>query len=195
MAGDEALETALEWGIKESLIRYVASMADGSVTAHAPAQAIPGGFSFPASRSAPTDGSLWFSGSVTLSGHGGMLKLQIEDPWLSPGPTPSDPWTLTINDPYEAGARIAFASIERLDFPERSGGPEGADSNGANSNSADSNGAVSDGAILATASGTTLTEDGADLFFSGPYTAGTALDDPRIIAAAVTQNAQRPEND
>lgn len=36
------------------------------------------------------------------------------------------------------------------------------------------------------ASGTALTEDGADLFF-GPYTAGTPLDDPVIIAADLEQ--------
>lgn len=157
MTHDELRGTALEWGIKDTLVSYVRGMKDGSVTVSAPAREIGGAFWFPATPAASAAGNstLKFSGSVALSGHGGMLKLIFEDPWLVPGNLPTDPWTLTINDPYEPGARLAFATIARLTRH-----PDGS----------------------ATASETWLTSDGADLFFSGPYTAGTDLDDPRVVA-------------
>lgn len=152
-AGSAAPVLALEWGIKQSLVRYIAGMADGVVVAGEPATGAKGGFRFPTAAPPQADGTLRFAGSVMLTGHGGMLRLVVAEPWLVPAGTPNDAWSLTIADQYEPGARIAFATIDRLDLGE----------------------------AAPSAHGTRLTADGADLFFSGPYTEGTELDDPRIL--------------
>ncbi|QUW18706.1 HtaA domain-containing protein [Agrococcus sp. Marseille-Q4369] len=135
--------TALVWGIKASLLDYVRGRGAGSVEAADGATAEHDAFRFPAgSRTTGTDGA--FLGSVTLTAHGGMLRLVIAEPAIvqSPGG-----WTLEVADPHEPGARLAFATIAAFDG-ER-------------------------------ASGTALTQDGADLFF-GPYEPGTPIDDPRV---------------
>ena len=152
-AGSAAPVLALEWGIKQSLVRYIAGMADGAIVASEPATEAEGGFRFPAAAPPQAAGTLRFAGSVTLTGHGGMLRLVVAEPWLVPAGKPNDAWSLTIADQYEPGARIAFATIDRLDLGE----------------------------AAPSAHGTRLTADGADLFFSGPYTEGTELDDPRIL--------------
>lgn len=146
---------ALEWGIKLSLVHYIAGMTDGAIFVSEPATAVEGGFRFPTAEPPQADGTLRFAGSVTLTGHGGMLRLVIAEPWLIPAAKPNDAWSLTIADQYEPGARIAFATINRLDLGE----------------------------AQASAHGTRLTADGADLFFSGPYTEGTELEDPRILCS------------
>lgn len=152
-AGSAGPVLALEWGIKQSLVRYIASMADGSIVASDPATVTECGFRFPATPPLQANGTLHFAGSVTLTAHGGMLRLVVAEPWLIPTGEPNDAWSLTIADQYEPGARIAFAMIDRLIL----------------------------GKAWASAHGTHLTADGADLFFSGPYTEGTGLDDPRIL--------------
>lgn len=163
--------TALQWAIKDTLVSYVRGMKDGTVTAFAPATAHADGFEFAAAapdsalcsdRAIVPSGTLKFCGQVLLLGHGGMLKLPFKNPWLTPGATPQDPWALTIADPYEPGARLTFATIAQLTV------------------CADSTAVGGD--VLATTSGTTLTQDGADLFFAGPYHAGIALDNPRVVA-------------
>lgn len=158
-AGSASPTLTLEWGIKQSLVRYIAGMADGSIVVSEPATAVEGGFRFPSAalpgvtEPSRNDSTLCFAGSVTLTGHGGMLKLVFTDPRLVPGSEPNAQWLLTIADPYKPGARIAFATIDQLILGE----------------------------AWASAHGTRLTADGADLFFSGPYTEGTELDDPRIL--------------
>ena len=154
---------ALEWGIKQSLVDYVLGMHDGSVTVTDPASEIGAGYRFPpeSAQQASEDGTLRFAGTVTLSGHGGLLKIVVADPWLVPVTSAvagsagtgsaEDRWSLTIVDPYEPGSRLVFASIDGLGFE------------------------------TGAAHGTRLTADGADLFFSGPYTEGTELDDPRVV--------------
>lgn len=153
-----APKLALEWGVKQSLVRYVAEMRDGSIVVTEPATAVDAGYRFPVAAPAreaqqQTEGTLRFTGSVTLTAHGGMLRLVFAEPWLVPATEPNGSWALTIADPHEPGARIAFATIDSL---------------------------AHDG----TAHGTRLTAEGADLFFAGPYTEGTELDDPRILGRA-----------
>lgn len=201
---------SLEWGVKRSLVEYVLGMPDGSATLGPPARAFGDSFRFaavegqgaegaeeagegfaeqdtlsesgqPTMGSRPSEASqpnnetnqlnkanpplnrhtLRFAGSLTLSGHGGLLRLVIEDPWLMPSAESdsSETWLLTIADPYEPGSRITFATMAGLDF-DRSREP----------------------GICAIGTGTLLSSDGADLFFSGPYREGTELDDPKIIA-------------
>ncbi|WP_125098628.1 HtaA domain-containing protein [Leucobacter chromiireducens] len=142
---------SLRWGVKASLVAYVTDMSDGSATVEAPALADGDTFVFPESGSATP---LQFRGTVTLSGHAGMLRLVFADPALE---ETAGGWTLTIADPHEAGGRLPFAAIAEL-TQTRDGGRRG--------------------------TGLRLTEAGADLFFSGPYTAGTELDDFEVRTAA-----------
>lgn len=174
MCRTEAAARPLEWAIKESLIRYVREMSDGSVRVAGSATETPAGFVFapdpdsgaesapdpaqqsggplaPAPQPAPTPRR--FAGTVTLTGHGGLLRIEISDPWLEPVAAADGPWRLTIRDPFEPGARLEFASIGRVEF-----GPGGS---------------------LACVD-TRLTSDGSDLFFAGPYTPGTELDNPTV---------------
>lgn len=136
---------ALAWGVKASLIGYVRGMADGAVATTGGAVEVDGGFRFPAAGGAHP---LAFRGTVTLTGHHGMLRVAISDPSLVESSTG---WVLEIADPDVPGVRLPFATIAAFDG-ER-------------------------------ASGTALTEAGADLFF-GPYRQGTPIDDPDVVPAA-----------
>lgn len=200
MCRTEAAARPLEWAIKDSLIRYVREMSDGSVRVAGSATETPAGFVFapdpdpgpepfpdpaqqpagplasapapvraprlapapapapasasaPAPAPAPASAPRRFAGTVTLTGHGSLLRIEISDPWLEPVAAADGPWRLTIRDPFEPGARMEFASIERIEF-------------GA-------------GGSLACVD-TRLTADGSDLFFAGPYTPGTELDNPTV---------------
>jgi hypothetical protein len=107
------------------------------------------GFVFPAAAGLDE----WrFTGSVTLTGHSGMLHLTFRDPYISRA---GEGWTLALADPDDPDGRLTFARIAGFDEH-----PDGS----------------------WTALGTTLTQDGADLFF-GPYVEGTPLDDPVIRPA------------
>ena len=133
--------SALAWAVKASLLGYVRGMPDGRIELDGVTEQGEG-FVFPA---ADADSGR-FTGTVTLLGHGGMMRVVLADPWLTPQ---GDGAVLSIADPDDPTVRLDFARIARFDG--------------------------------AAATGTTLTIDGADLFF-GPYTEGTELDDPRIIA-------------
>lgn len=140
----------LQWGIKASLIAYVTAMSDGRVELDG-ARSTPRGFVFPAADDAG-DGFLRFRGSVTLSGHDGMMHVRFGEPWLVP--LTAGGWMLSLaDDGGGPGGRLDFARLARFD----------ADDDG-----------------LARGRGTALTADGADLFF-GPYTEGTPLDDPELV--------------
>ncbi|MFD4423144.1 HtaA domain-containing protein [Agromyces sp. NPDC058484] len=99
--------TTLIWPIKQSLIEYVRGMADGTAEAAHGAVATDQGFEFPGSPEA----DLAFRGTVTLTGHSGMLHLVFRDPALVRG---DDGWVLTIADPDDPAIRLPFARIASL---------------------------------------------------------------------------------
>ncbi|GAA1420289.1 HtaA domain-containing protein [Agrococcus citreus] len=134
-----ALGGHLDWGIKASLLDYVRGMGDGTVEAAEGAEATETGLRFPRAI------GLAFRGSVTLTAHGGMMRVTIADPSIV---ETSAGWAIEIADPDDPSRRMAFATIAAFDGTR--------------------------------ASGTALTQDGADLFF-GPYERGTALDDPSVV--------------
>jgi hypothetical protein len=78
----------LEWGIKDSLVRYIESLADGSITLTDSAELREAGFSFPCDfanssyDSATATGILQFVGTVSLSGHWGALSISLSRPRL-----------------------------------------------------------------------------------------------------------------
>lgn len=122
--------SALEWGIKASLLGYVRAMADGEVIVADGAHVLENGsFSF------PEISPLRFGGSVTLIGHGGMMRVVIRDPAID---QVGDEIALSIADPDDETVRLAFATVAALEEGD-------------------------DGSILVI--GTALTADGADLFF------------------------------
>ncbi|WP_156138603.1 HtaA domain-containing protein [Microbacterium mangrovi] len=134
--------SVLVWAIKGSLVGYVRGMADGEIALDGAAEDA-SGFRF---REAPESEPAVrrFTGRVRFTGHNGMMRVVIADPWVeASGPGA----VLSIADPDDPAARLPFARIAAFDGVR--------------------------------ASGTTLTADGADLFF-GPYREGTELDDPRL---------------
>lgn len=76
----------LNWGIKESLLKYIESLDDGEVTLVAPASRSGDIFSFIIDEkassfdSASGKGLLQFSGEVNLSGYYGAMKINVRDP-------------------------------------------------------------------------------------------------------------------
>lgn len=157
MSSSDASQGLLIWGVKASLLQYIQRMPDGAVDVDPPAVAMGNthDFSFPLAEQSAQD-RLRFSGGLRCSGHGGLLRIDIVDPELAAEDS-ADPlagsWLLTIADPYAPGSRLPFATIGRM---------------------------RASALHTLTASDTRLTEDGADLFYAGPYTAGTLLDDPVV---------------
>ena len=79
------MSATLTWGIKNSLRDYITSLPDGSIDVTSPATEDNGSFSFVAentdsfSREEMT-GTLEFSGVVILSGYGGAMRIEINNP-------------------------------------------------------------------------------------------------------------------
>lgn len=138
--------SALVWGVKASLLRYVRGMPDGTVLLEGVVESADG-FVFPGAETTADD-ILRFTGCATLTGHGGMMRVVIADPWIS-----VQARELSIADPDDPSQRLTFARVATIE-PSPDGALHG--------------------------QGTTLTADGADLFF-GPYREGTTLDDPRVL--------------
>ncbi|MGP3535568.1 HtaA domain-containing protein [Microbacterium sp. RD1] len=103
--------SALVWGVKQSLLAYVRSMEDGVVATDGGATASPAGFVFPG------DG-LEFAGSVTLTGHGGMMRVTLADPRLVEA---DGRWVLEIADPDDPGVRLPFALVATFDGVDGTG--------------------------------------------------------------------------
>lgn len=103
--------SALLWGIKASLLGYVRGMPDGAVTLAGGAEEAEGGFRFPGGAGA-------FRGSVTLTGHGGMMRVVVADPAIV---ETDDGWALEIADPDDATARLRFATIAAFDGERATG--------------------------------------------------------------------------
>jgi hypothetical protein len=113
----------LQWGVKNSFVRYVRAMADGICTPSGGAQEAPGGaFVFPSPHPepgpppepAPPGAMTWrFTGELHFGAHGGVLGVVIADPWIILSETTAE---LTIVDDARPSARIVFATGHRHDF-------------------------------------------------------------------------------
>lgn len=100
--------SALHWGIKSSLLGYVRGMPDGAVVVAGGAEERDDGFRFPGAGGS----DLAFRGSVTLTGHGGMMRVVIADPAIVEA---DGGWALEIADPDDAAARLRFATCTGFD--------------------------------------------------------------------------------
>lgn len=162
-----ATTPGLTWGVKDSLVAYVAGLDDGAVAAEAPATRTAEGFHFPWDADADADGDaatgeLRFRGAVRLAGHGGALAVDLRDPRVVwDGATGS----LLVRDGAGRDRWTPFADLAAVPDPTpgdaRDGRPEPA---------------REDGAVVARAA---LTGYGR-LLLGGQYAVGTALDDVRI---------------
>ncbi len=97
--------SALVWAVKRSLLGYVRGMSDGVVATTGGAQEDPAGFVFPGE-------GVVFSGSVTFTGHGGMMRVVLADPSLT---AHGETWMLEIADPDDAALRLPFAEVASFD--------------------------------------------------------------------------------
>lgn len=95
--------SVLVWGVKQSLLAYVRGMSDGTVATSSGATEAVGVFTFPGE-------ALSFTGAVTLTGHGGMMRVVLADPSIV---ETDDGWVLELGD--GAGDRRAFATIAAFD--------------------------------------------------------------------------------
>lgn len=82
------MSAILTWGIKQSLREYITSLPDGSVDVALPTTADNGSFSFVAENTdsfsrEEMSGTLEFSGVVTLSGYGGAMRIEINNPRIN----------------------------------------------------------------------------------------------------------------
>lgn len=89
----EGQAVTLEWGVRESYVRYVAALPDSDITAREQATesvvrgpAGRGPWIFPAADegTGPDGGGTWrFRGDLRFRGHGGMMFVMILDPWIT----------------------------------------------------------------------------------------------------------------
>ncbi|WP_395640167.1 HtaA domain-containing protein [Pseudolysinimonas sp.] len=138
---------SLSWGVKASFREYVTGpIASGSISVGNGAGVSGGAYWFPQS-SAEVSSDVAYRGSVTFSGHGGLLNLRIADP------------VVRITSTSSAVLSVATGS-GRVDFASLALGTPTTDASGARTYAA---------------SPATLTAAGA-ASFAGFYSAGTALD-------------------
>jgi hypothetical protein len=81
-----ATTPGLTWTLKDSLVSYVEAIDDGAVEPLAPASRSQAGFFFPWDGAAASgdlggpDGDFPFLGAVRLTGHWGMLDVELREP-------------------------------------------------------------------------------------------------------------------
>lgn len=96
----------LAWGVHGPFRDYVQRMSDGQMTARHGAEMLQTGETFFPLDS--TSNELRFTGSLEFSGHHGMLGIAIQQPWLQ---YRAGQWELSIVDPFDPDARMAFVEI------------------------------------------------------------------------------------
>jgi hypothetical protein len=161
VAGCVVDDAALTWGFKESFRSYISgSIANGEWTvADGATYAVPN-FGFSGGTGAydaeTAAGLLSFAGSITFTGHGGILNTTVSNPQLQLVDETSAVLLLDISGTTQDGAEISRTGVEF--------------------GAVDLSGAVTDenGSISITDAPAVLTAAGADAF--GTYPEGEALD-------------------
>ncbi|WP_394554818.1 HtaA domain-containing protein [Agromyces sp. MMS24-JH15] len=107
----EVVGPALQWAVRDSLIRYVTVIARGTYEVGGGAVEGDGGvFSFPL-RHAAQEGADWrlsFAGSVRFSAHHGLMDILIADPEVVVGPEGGVLATHRADDPDDLLAVVAL---------------------------------------------------------------------------------------
>ncbi|MGP7814542.1 HtaA domain-containing protein [Glutamicibacter soli] len=105
MAGD-AFQPHLQWGVKASFVGYIASLADGRIEASNGVWQVGNALAFPVHPAVDVpDNEIWFNGRVSFSGHGGMMKLVLNEPRIE---NQGESIFLTIDTPE---GRTAIAEL------------------------------------------------------------------------------------
>ncbi|WP_166872657.1 HtaA domain-containing protein [Salinibacterium sp. ZJ450] len=107
----------LTWSIKDTLLAYIEALDDGVVEALAPASRDEAGFLFPVDEAASDfdasnlTGILQFVGTVKLTGHWGMLDVELRDPRIE---LTGQSGTLLVRERggRNPGTMLPFASLE-----------------------------------------------------------------------------------
>lgn len=105
--GQASAAGGLDWGVKASLVAYVAGLPDGRVVTTGGAVRLAAGpFRFPLEglEQGGPGYRARFRGGVRLSGHGGLLTIDLSDPRL---------------DLDDAGAVLSFVVVEAGEDPVR----------------------------------------------------------------------------
>jgi hypothetical protein len=107
----------LTWGIKRSFVRYLSFLPDASMSIENGAEATNGSFFTFEPNGAELDpqtgeGTLRFKGEVRMSGHGGMMRLQLLDPWITLGPEGA---TLLVSTPGTTGIAVVTFKLPQLE--------------------------------------------------------------------------------
>ncbi|HKP08647.1 MAG TPA: HtaA domain-containing protein [Microbacterium sp.] len=113
-----AVDGALRWNVKQSFRDYVGELPDGEEVWTGAAGGISddGDLVFPAVEmilgTRPEDDLRFvFEGGVRFAGYGGMLRVEIRDPWLEVGESTSA-LTVDVAPPGSTARRVAIATLE-----------------------------------------------------------------------------------
>lgn len=110
-------QTQLVWAIKASLVEYISALEDGAITLSEAVTQDASGFIFPLDaqrsdfNSETLEGKLQFLGSVTFSGHWGMLNIEIRDPEISIQGTRGT-LTVVVGCVLSPASALDFAELE-----------------------------------------------------------------------------------
>ncbi|ALJ18879.1 HtaA domain-containing protein [Microbacterium sp. No. 7] len=104
MSGDAA---PLRWGVKRSLVRYVAGVPDGLLRAFDGAVADDEQVFVFAADGSGADGVRRFRGSLEFTAHEGMLRIELSDPWVE---SDVEGALLTVFSPMD-DRRVAMARL------------------------------------------------------------------------------------
>lgn len=115
----------VQWGIKKSLVSYIDSLSDGSITVSDPVERGDAGFYFPIdvkNSSFDSDtgsGVLQFLGGVSLEGHWGALSISISRPRIElvngVGELKMAQLGLFSAEPFYTFANVTARDVELLD--------------------------------------------------------------------------------
>lgn len=106
---------ALTWGVKESLMRYVRTLADGRIEVSDGAESTGyGAFRFPLVEDAGE--VLRYGGRLRWYGHGGLMDATLSSPWISLAPSPSVSFDVLLPDlPLERWSIATMTATETGD--------------------------------------------------------------------------------
>lgn len=173
----------LDWGFKESFRSYISgSIANGEWSVANGAEYETPSFSWPSGSGeyAPGAASVAFVGSITFTGHGGILSTTVSDPRLRIDSERSATLVMDITGTTQEGVAVDAPGTDFVDLDLSAAVVE-----------------VVDGVVTITDAPAVLTEAGAEAF--GTYEAGEAFDavsavlDTAGCAAAAAPTTPEPQ--
>lgn len=111
----------LVWGVKQSFMGYLSMLDDAEIALSDTVELLEGSVLCFATEGVDVDpkdgtGNLRFTGTAVLSGHGGMMRVELRDPQIR---LRSDGADLTVGEPSGGEGRLTLATLGDAGF-ERS---------------------------------------------------------------------------